>query len=549
MIPDKSVAARVPRGRLPTWAGAAGVCLLVSMLGLVLSSAAMIRRPDRYITFEYVLGDHSLNLLVADELQSGHLLYRDIFYHYGPVPAYAYAGFARLLGNTPTSFLTFHQLVGFVTLGLLTWLLQRSVRTLTACFVVIMGVLPVFLTPGALLGSYTSSAYIPLERLCLVLLALAWVPPASRGLGRAALLGLILGLWQGVKFGGAFYAGLGVLLTDALALALVRPSPLGHWVKMLAVTGASFLAVEAGWAVLAFSFLPRPVAVDALWPQYMLVQYASLAASPLPVWDGWRYFLGQQLTPLVGVLLGLAAVAGALRAAFRKQGAGGPGLASPDSMRLFVPFAFFLLGFFGYFRHVHLPLQYVWAGCLAGALVVDRLPRPAWLILGLCWLPGFGLMLKTDLVSGHSPDVRACRMPAGDVLYLTEEEDQLVSGITEELARLRSEEADRDCVLFYPSGAGMHHYYGIPRAGRHVWYLAGFVRPYESAEVSSALGHEYALVFVSDRPITEPRSDPGEMFNAMFARPVFDGEICDALRSRLHDPVPVGSRCLVYRVR
>jgi hypothetical protein len=198
---------------------------------------------------------------------------------------------------------------------------------------------------------------------------------------------------------------------------------------------------------------------------------------------------------------------------------------------------------------VHLPLQYLWAGCLAGALVVDRLPRPAWLFLGLCWLPGFGLVLKTDLLTGPSQEVRPCRSPMGDLLFLTDEEIDLVSGITEELARLRSEEAGRDRVLFYPSGAGMHHFYGIPRAGRHAWYLAGFVRPYEEADLIRALDSQYAIVFVSPQPIAEPRADPGELFNAVFARPVFGPRVCAALRDRLGEPVPVGDRCLVYPVR
>jgi hypothetical protein len=524
--------------------------LLVLAAGTVLSTAALLRRPDLSVTSGYLFGDQSLNLLVADELLAGRVLYRDIHSQYGPLPAYLHTGFAAVFGNTPVVFLSFHQVLSLVGLVLLTCLVRRATGAATTCFVVIVGLLPIFLTPGALLGAYTSSAYIPVERLCLIGLALAWVPPARRGPWSAAALGVILGAWQGVKFGGAFYAGLALLLTDSLALALARPPSLRPWLTSLAITGASFIAVETCWAVLAFSCLPGPIAVDALWPQYMLVQYASLQASPLPEWNGWRYFVGQQLTPLTGVLLGFTALAACVVVALRRRPPGGSEVIPLTSLRLFIPLLFFALGFIGYFRHAHLPLQYAWAGCLAGALVVDRLPRPAWLLLGLCWLPGLWLVVRADLISGPSQELHAVTMPTGDRLFLTDEEDSLVSGIRDELARVESEErTPRDGVLFYPGGAGMHHFFGIPRKGRHAWYLAGFVRPYEEADFIRGLDAEYAFVFVSDRPIADPSADPGELLNAFFARPVFSAPVCDALRAHLHNPVRVGPRCLVYRVR
>jgi hypothetical protein len=529
------------------------VCVVV-LAGLFLSLATLARRPDQYLTSGYLFGDQSVNLLMADELLSGKLLYRDIFSQYGPIPAYLYAGFAGAFGNSPTTFLVFHLVVCLITLALLTRLVGRVVSPATTIFVMLGGVLPVFLTPGALLGSYTSSPYIPLERLCLVVLALLWTSPQNRSLVTAAALGLTLGVWQGLKFGGALYAGLALFLVDVLALALSRPTSLRPWVARTLLTGVTFLGVEALWASLAFWLLPWRAAVDALWPQYMLVQYASLNGSPFPVWDGWKYFLGQQLTPFVGIVLGVAALVWCLIAAVRRRPAGEDRAAAVDRLRLLIPLLFFLLGFAGYFRHAHLPLQYVWAGCLAGALLVDRLPRSAWLILGLCWLPGLGLVLKSDLVSFPDPKLKAVKMPNGDALYLTAEENALLDGTLAELARIRSEEASPwsvspRCVLFYPGGAGMHHFYPIPRAGRHVWYLAGFLRPYEDSDFLRTLDYEYAVVYIQGAPIVGNPDDPGEFLNACFRRPVFDSRLCDVLRSRLHNPVRVSPCCLVFSVR
>jgi hypothetical protein len=213
---------------------------------------------------------------------------------------------------------------------------------------------------------------------------------------------------------------------------------------------------------------------------------------------------------------------------------------------------FFLLGFAGYFRHVHLPIQYLWAGCLAGALLVDRLPRASWLVLGLCWLPGLALVVKTDLISAPAAGCEAVRMPTGDSLYLTREEAATLDGMFSDLARLQSEVAPGRgtprCVLFYPGGAGMHHFYAIPRAGRHAWYLAGFLRPYEEADFLSTLDEVYALVAL-DTPMQVNGDDPAEFLNSYFHRPVFSDRVCDALRDRLHNPVRVSPTCVVFSVR
>lgn len=516
--------------------------LVIVLAGLVMSITAMARHPER-LNSAYLFRDEGMNLLVADELLAGKLLYRDLFYQYGPLPAYMYTGFAALFGNSPTSYLAFHQIGCLTALALLAYLMSRLVSTWTTAFVLIAGVFPMFLTPGGVLGTYTWSAYIPLERLCLVALTLTWVPPRTRSSQRALALGAILGIWQGVKFGGAFFAGLALVLVDVLSLVLDRPAAWRSWLLRTATTGVAFLAIEGCWAVLAFSMLSRPVAVDTLWPQFMLAQYESLQSSSLPVWAGSRYFVGQQLTPLVSVCLSVFALATCVINVRSSTG-------NPERLCLFIPLLFFLLGFTGYFRHVHLPLLYVWSGCLASALLVDRVPKLYWLVLVVCWLPGLGLAIKANLLTGPNPAYQAVAMPNGQSLYLNHGEKLQLDALMAELGRLKDASPEgRNCVIFYPLGAGMHHFFNMPHCGRHAWYLAGFIRPHDEAQWIGAVDHAYAFVLLSPVPMAATVGDPAEVLNSVFARPVFSPELCAALRDRLSEPVQVDSECLVYRVR
>ena len=218
----------------------------------------------------YLFQDEGLNLVVADTLLSGGLLYRDVAFLYGPIPAYLHAGFAALFGNTPSVYLRLLVLISCLDVGLAYLLLRRAAGIPVAAAITVGGIFTLALTPGSIVGGLTSSVYVPLERTVLLLLALAWEAPAARGVGRSVLIGSILGTWQGVRFGAAAVAGGSILLVNAIwiAAAGISPSALRAWARSLAVIAAGFIGFELIWIVAAFSTLPSEIAWDTVWPVY-----------------------------------------------------------------------------------------------------------------------------------------------------------------------------------------------------------------------------------------------------------------------------------------
>jgi 4-amino-4-deoxy-L-arabinose transferase-like glycosyltransferase len=183
----------------------------LAVASLALSTAVIIRRPDLVMGADVLFQDAGHNLLVADRMLSGASLYSDVFYPYGPVSAYLYALGASLFGNTPTVYLCLLAGISAANICLAYWLIRRAADRKTAVLIGIamLAVLPI---PGAIAGAFTSSPFLVLERTLLLLVALSWRPPAMRGLAPSLAIGIALGLWQGVKFGGAVVAGAAVML-------------------------------------------------------------------------------------------------------------------------------------------------------------------------------------------------------------------------------------------------------------------------------------------------------------------------------------------------
>ena len=83
----------------------------------------------------------------------------------------------------------------------------RHVPTRRAlAIVLLLGVLPLSMVPGAIAQGAASNTYMDLERLALAVLALLWTPPKERSVARSTAAGLVVGAWQFVKLGGALVA-------------------------------------------------------------------------------------------------------------------------------------------------------------------------------------------------------------------------------------------------------------------------------------------------------------------------------------------------------
>ena len=159
-----------------------------------------------------MLGEEGNQLYRAERLAQGRQLYSEIALQYGPLAVHLYSAFSTVVGNTITAVLAFH-VVSSVLAILLAYVFVRGyVDVVTALQVTLFGFLPLMLTPGGNLGAYTNAEYISWERICLIAVLLAWRPPHCRTVRHAVWVGVGLGAWQWVKFGGAFFAGSALIL-------------------------------------------------------------------------------------------------------------------------------------------------------------------------------------------------------------------------------------------------------------------------------------------------------------------------------------------------
>jgi hypothetical protein len=285
-----------------------------------------------------------------------------VTYPYGPIPAYIYAGVAGLFGNTPDVYLYLLATISAVNAGLAYALVRRAANRFIALFVSV-GLIALLAIPGAIAGAFTVSPYLVLERTLLLLAALCWKPPTDRSFRSALALGCVLGIWQGIKFGGAAFAGAAIVVLDALYLAILG-FPKSHvraWIRGLLAMVAAFFLVESAWALWATLSLPCPVALDLLWPSHMFSHYRVVTPDiRWPRWGGWSMLFGQYLLPVVGGLLGAGGLVSWLR---RTRGA-------PDEMQrhlvgasgtVFLPLCFYVVASVAYFQHVYHFQQYLWA--------------------------------------------------------------------------------------------------------------------------------------------------------------------------------------------
>src|SRR5262245_51629756 len=282
--------------------------ILFALLLLALC-AGLLRvhlRPDTAYTDHFLFADHGLNLLAAQTVLEGRPLYTEVFYYYGPVPIYCYSLVAAIFGNTPSCYVGFQVVLNLIHLALVFLALRSCISLRTTLLVVVLGAIPIMLFPVATHGAYTGAAYIPFERCCIVGLVLAWTPPANRTALRAVLIGAILGFWQWCKFGGCFYAGFAIVLLDMVSMWATPSRPWKHWLGLNLLTLTVFLGFEIAMILWALAVMPEPIALDFIWPHYVLETYAVVPVHRWPQWWDWYLFLGAQWTPLVGLGLGLA---------------------------------------------------------------------------------------------------------------------------------------------------------------------------------------------------------------------------------------------------
>ena len=488
-----------------------------------------------FTTDAFLFHDAGANLLLAEELTAGKALSRDLGYIYGPVPIYLYTAFAQLFGNSATSYVEFQRYFSLLHLALVFLVLRSRFPRWPAAAVTLLGVAPFAIVPGAVMGDYLCSAYMPIERCFLTLLPLLWQPPAVRSRRRAAALGVYIGAYQFIKFGGGFFAGTAVFLLDLLVLAIggFRGDEFARWLRKGLSTLAAFALVEVFRCGAAMAFLPAAVGRDVIWPAYTAQLYAAHVFPVLYPWQlPWKHIVLRQLVPILGALY---AVMGIVLAARRRAGA-------IPKMGVLTLALFYGIASLKYFGHVQVFLQYTWMLIVPSILLYDlsgRLTRALILVSFLLGWLSLGYLLHRSPAGADRPRYR---MPNGDVLFPSGLDDSPPLPRLELLFQHRWGESHPPRsrrVLIVPVGAGYHYYYRVPRFSRHFWYFPYYVRSYDTAELIRNLD-ETAAVIVRGQPSGDAVS---------WAEPLFAPQVVSILRERLEVPVQLSPVWRVFFVR
>ena len=426
---------------------AAGV---VAAVFVGVGAAALWLRADLTQGAGFLFGDEGQNLWLAARLSEGARLHADAFTPYGPLTAWTYAAVAAAFGNTPLVFRSLSLVLSAASLALLTATFARCLSFRWAVLWGLIVMTPLMLGLGPVLGGLTVSTYTGLERLFIAAAVVLWRPPSARADARSLLIGVLAGCCQWARFGPAAMVLAGIIVCDLLGERRARATS-------LVIAGG--LAVEASLAAWAFATLPAAVAVDVLWPSYLLEAYTWMKLprtgfSPGP-WPVWLVHYGPALAGALVVLLALG---------FR-------GLRPPSNRAAMLLACAYAVGAAALFWTDHHFRQYAWMVGAAGGLASASVRWP-WRAAALALSLPACVVIGRVILQEPAPTVRLVT-PAAGAVELTRAEIERV----EALAALRATLPGRMVVA--PGGAGWHAAYREPSPTRQVWFMRGVVRPWE----------------------------------------------------------------------
>jgi hypothetical protein len=395
------------------------------------------------------------------------------------------------------------------------------------------------------------NTYTPFERCTFALAFLVWEPLTRRTVARSVGLGMVLGLSQWVKFGGAFFVGAPIALLDLVVLLGARSdraTRLARLRSMLAVA-VGFLVVEGARDPTALLVLPRPVALDVIWPGYAKAAYTSMFEDPFstdrrfPVFAGWPYFFGQQLNVLASLAVGLLGLVGASARLARSLRTPDPAAVdrSAGEFRMLLPLLFYMAGSLQYFGHIFIFMKYYAFLVLATAPFLERHGLRAKIAVGLLWLPAWGLMAKIGLVNRMPAGVVETRLPDGQSLWLSADERSDLDGV---LAAAGLDPARRSdppaSVLLAPFASGFGVVYGLEAPPRDAFLIPAYIRPYDIPELTARF--ESARVLVVMGIYSEAGLDN-------YMAKTFDRSLLDILDRRLVRRVRINDRRTVFLLK
>jgi len=532
------------------------IAVLIFFATFAIWGIHLVWRRDLVCSSAFLYRDYGQYLLTTDALLHGRLLYRDVFWQYGPLPIYWYTLLARWLGNSPLTFVLAQAPLTGVALGMAYLLIRRYFSRLATLFAMLMTCFPWWLrdTRGGLI-------YYPMETAILTALALFWSHPLERTARKAFYYGLLLGLMQLIKFGGGAIAGLAIIMLDLFAIwnSGVSLEKLFLWITRSIWIAVGFVLVEGVLGACLLAVLPANSARNALWPSFMLRAYGTATLSDRwPGFETWGILTGTQLPEIVCLILGIWLLV-------FLRGNRQPRRSAPSTPELPVPYApclftmFFIDGFFLYFKHKWLIYEYgsllaLPAGCalvlLAKRLRMGRSP----LFLGICCLLLPCVTALPFKMLFQKPEGPAIRMPNGQTLWLSQPDGELVFKIKRVVDALPRRpgmpEASRPALLILDSdGSGLYYYGDFPCAIRDGFDAKRFLQPWEEEALLDSLKQTAALLVFLDRDtIAKLTADPST-WNAEAWSPFSSPERTKLLLGQISPPVVIDDRWVVFPLR
>ena len=523
----------------------------VLLIGLTLVFVELKLAQKASYSSSFLIGEESQNFIVADRLLSGGLLYRDTASPYGYIPAYSYALLARVFRNRIATYYSYFKFLDSIIVLLLYGLSRRVLSPLAAFLWTLFAFIPQVIAPGSPSGGLVISPSFPLEKILLLSAALLWKGPLHQGWTNSVLIGICLGLLQGVKFGGGVVAGLAIALIEFLFL-FKRGFSKAAWMTFFK-TGAAILLgfsiVEVVWIILAYLTLPFFIAHDVIWPSYMLKNYAGFASTVRwPRWIGVRYFLGVQAVPL----LGLAGACWLARDQFRSRSVSSA-RASDFSMNgtaylggvLFLPL-FYVLGCLVYFKQFWHFNLYSWTLVIGACFLLIQRVRVIGLVTVIICILSFAAFVRASLLKPDDPSLVRLALANGEQLWVTGPEYLRFRGVLNTVNDSSNAQTALP-VVFYPIGAGFHTFFNIPQEGRSYYFAPGLIRPYDSRELISLAEHAaYWVVFLTS-PSNSLSNDPAEWNDkGGFAVQALDETTRTEIMKHMSNPRKIDSQCWIF---
>lgn len=456
-------------------------------------------------TWQDVFEDYGVTYFLADRLAAGDSLYSDIAYPYGPLPVWIWTAFTCIFGNTPATYAAFTLIGNLIFAFLLYAAIARVSTPLAALVVVACG----------LVIPETEPPYRLFERCIFAGILLAWVLPEERSFRHALVVGLLLGLWQWVKFGGAVYAAGSLVVVDLVLMASGRAS-VRLWLATTATAAALAGLIEVGRIAWASVTLTPDVAADVIWPAYTKQLYDAFGNS-YPGWHGWRHFAGFYLIPVSGLVATIAAVP----------------LARRSAAALFIPTVFFLLGIGTYLGHSFIYTVYIWCLMPPVAALLARWPWTVAMFI-LIWFPGNAVHLR-DEVAPKDPGIIEV-LPQNHPVAWDGPYREAYHAISGELER--SHPGSRPLIM--PVGNGFYFLRGLEPPSRHCWLQPHYFRPYDEDTFIANLDRIPFIAYVG------PIQDGDDMESLL--GPVFGEKVMREIRSRSQEEISVNLVCLILRL-